>query len=223
MARSKIRTNDLSKVFRNGDSRLLNEIGALCILFEDFRHEVNSLKKFRLESGDSSIDVRWLHEMLYYVRRSLVTVGEVRDRLDAICMTREYGAYKNQNENNNLFVIEDARVFLRANRILKNLRNSLGAHIDPDDVVRAAIRYYGPNAISSIRWSDTETDFALELDFATHLLQGAIASHLPGGIVELQDEMSHFFLDVMPEAYKHLQDATFVLIHTFLWDRFATV
>jgi hypothetical protein len=40
MARSKSRVNDLYKVFKGGDSELLNEIGALCILFEDFKLEV---------------------------------------------------------------------------------------------------------------------------------------------------------------------------------------
>ena len=220
MGRSITRTNDLHKVFRNGDSELLNQIGALCILFEDFRHEVASFHQFLPEVTDSTPDVQILHQMLYYLRRSLVTLDEARERLQAICTNEQFRSARHHMKQANFLALVEARRYLNRNGILKSLRNSLGAHIDPEKVVRASIQYYGPNAISSIHWSDTQTDFALQLDFATHILEGAIASHLPGGAERLEQEMSRFF-GVMTEAYKHLQNATFILIHAFLWDRFA--
>jgi hypothetical protein len=40
----------------------------------------------------------------------------------------------------------------------------------------------GPGAMSRIGWDSTiTTDFALTLDFVPYILQGAIASNLPGG------------------------------------------
>ena len=88
---SKTRFGDLNKVFRNGDSKLLNEIGALCILFQDFRHEYGALVKFLpLVAEDRPFDA---HPVLYYVRRSLVTLNETKDRLQAISADAEYRSY----------------------------------------------------------------------------------------------------------------------------------
>jgi len=220
MARSKSRFNDLYKVFKGGDSELLNEIGALCILFEDFRVEVAGLRKADPLISETP-DIRKLHEMLYYVRRSLVALSEVKDRLQAICVNEEFRLTRHLIPKANMAAVIEARRFLNRNSILNSLRNHMGAHIDPEKTVQASIRYFGPNAISRIRWSDTQTDFALQLDFATHILEGAMGSHLPGGTPEFAIELKRFF-EVMIEAFMHVQNATFVLIHAFLWDRFGT-
>ncbi len=98
----------------------------------------------------------------------------------------------------------------------------MGAHIDSKAVVQSSIRYFGTDAVSRIRWVDSQTDFAVRFDFATDLLKGAIASNLPRGITHLEEELPRLF-QVMTEAFKHLQHATFILVHTFLWDRFGAV
>jgi hypothetical protein len=78
----------------------------------------------------------------------------------------------------------------------------------------------GPGAMFSIGWDSTiTTDFALTLDFVPYILQGAIASNLPGGVEVSSVELPRF-LGVMNAAYTHLADATFSLVHAFLWDRF---
>ncbi len=96
----------------------------------------------------------------------------------------------------------------------------MGAHVDPEKIVQSSIRYIGPGATSSIGWdSATTTDFALTLDFVPYILEGAIASNLPGGVEVLSVELPRF-LKVMNAAYRHLADATFSLVYAFLWDRF---
>jgi hypothetical protein len=83
-----------------------------------------------------------------------------------------------------------------------------------------AIRYMGPGAMSSIGSDSTiTTDFALTLDFVSYILQGTLASNLPGGVEALSVELPRF-LGVMNAAYRHLADASFSLVHAFLWDRF---
>jgi hypothetical protein len=78
----------------------------------------------------------------------------------------------------------------------------------------------GPGAMSSIGSDSTiRTDFALTLDSVPYILQGAIASNLPGVVEALSVELPRF-LGVMNTAYRHLADATFSLVHAFLWDRF---
>jgi hypothetical protein len=219
MGRSITRVNDLNKVFRNGDSDLLNEVGVLCILFEDFKHEILSLLKYLPETGGAMAPDKQ-HEIFYYVRRSLITLDEVKEHLRAICANEEFRSAKDQIGNKNAALIIEAQRYLSRNSILKNLRNYMGAHID-SAVVRSSIKYFGPDAVSRIRWVDDKTDFALRFDFATDLLKGAIASKLPRGIEHLEEEMPGFF-QVLTEAFKYLQHATFILVHAFLWDRFGT-
>jgi hypothetical protein len=156
----------------------------------------------------------------YYVRRSLITLDEVKEHLRAICANEEFRSAKDQIGNKNAALIIEAQRYLSRNSILKNLRNYMGAHID-SAVVRSSIKYFGPDAVSRIRWVDDKTDFALRFDFATDLLKGAIASKLPRGIEHLEEEMPGFF-QVLTEAFKYLQHATFILVHAFLWDRFGT-
>jgi hypothetical protein len=90
----------------------------------------------------------------------------------------------------------------------------------PRPAPQSTIRYMGPYAMSSIGSDSTiTTDFALTLDFVPYILQGAIANNLPGVVKALSVELPRF-LGVMNTAYRHLADATFSLVHAFLWDRF---
>ena len=156
--------------------------------------------------------------MLYYFRRSLVTSDEVRERLHSISVNEEFRARRPFIANNNLSALTEAHRFLKASKVLKVLRKHIGAHVDPTKVVRSSIKYFGPSSVSRIGWTDTQSDFVIDLDFATHILEGAIGSHL-GGLPDLPDEMQRLF-QVTVQAFKHVQRATFVLIKIFLWDEF---
>jgi len=219
MSRSITRFGNLNKVFKNGDSDLLNEIGALCIIFEDFRHEFASLMKLVPDPNEKEPVIE-VHKALYYVRRSLITLEEARARLHAISTNNEFRAGKDWIPERFYSKVIAARRFINKNVVLSNFRNYMGAHVDPEKVVQSSIRYLGPNAVASIGWDGaTRTDFALKLDFVHYILEGAMASNLPGGVETLGDELPRF-MDVMNKAFVHLADATFSLVYVFLWDKF---
>lgn len=112
-----------------------------------------------------------------------------------------------------------AKRYLSRNSLLNRFRNYMGAHIDPEKIVQSSIRYHEPDLISTIGFKYTDTDFGLQLDFATDVLEGAIASNLPRGRDCFPEELSNFF-EVLTEAYEHVKKATYILTHVFLWDRF---
>lgn len=213
------RFGNLHRIFKNGDSALLNEVGALCILFEDFRHEFASIRDLASDMHDPDKTLR-AHPVLYYVRRSLITLDEANERLHAICNADEFRLSMRTMRNELARHVIEARRFINRNAILKRLRNHVGAHIDPEKVVQASIRYLGPEAISKIGYNTNATnDFALQLDFATYILEGAMASHLPGGVPALGAELAQF-LGVLAEAHQHFASATYSLALFFLWDKF---
>jgi hypothetical protein len=216
MPRSRTRVGDLNKVFKNGDSDLLNHVGAMCILFEDFKIEFESLQAFAPVTSDI-MEPSQLHKVLYFVRRSLVTMDEMKDQLSAIAVNREFAAQRTSMRQKNVKAFDGAREFLQKNKILHDLRNRVGAHIDPKKLVQKSIKYMGENAISAIH--HYEEGAPLHLDFATHILQGGIGANLPGGVEKLPEEMAAFF-QAMKEAFGHVMVATLVLVRTFLWDSF---
>src|SRR5258708_29982912 len=80
---------ELKRVFRGGQSELLNGIARLAILYEDLRVEIGefrSLHRRVIELGDSGMD----HRVSYFLRRSLATLVEFRGALTVVRKTDEF-------------------------------------------------------------------------------------------------------------------------------------
>ena len=80
---------ELKRVFRSGQSELLNGIARLAIFYEDLRLEMGefrSLHKSVIELGKPDMD----HRFSYFLRRSLATLVEFRGGLTVIRTTDEF-------------------------------------------------------------------------------------------------------------------------------------
>jgi hypothetical protein len=208
------RHGDLNLVFKNGDSPLLNQIAALCILFEDLETEIAALK-----STEQVVDhARQQQRQFYYVRRSLITLYEFRGRLIDICrdpdFTRAEGGLSELNRES----IKEARRFLTKNDVLRRYRNDFGAHITPEAIGKA-IKYIGVGAFSSMSHRSSDDGFFLELPFANDLFRAAFASSLTTDASGLEEKMGNAFEKII-EGLQHAQNATFALLSGFIWDRF---
>jgi hypothetical protein len=208
------RFGDLSAVFKNGDSPLLNQIGALCVLFEDLETENDAF----LATKEIADHARQQQRQFYYCRRVLITLYEFRQRLDGICRDREFRLAIGNLPALHRKSIIDARRFLSKQDILRRCRNELGAHITPESIA-AAIKYNGPGAYSSIGHRSSSEDFFLELSFANDLFRGAFASFLPGGVSEFETQIEEFMTKMLT-GVRHAQHATFAIVIGLLWNRF---
>src|SRR4051794_13762681 len=79
MPKRKTRFADIYEVFRGGDSPLMNDIGAISILYEDFRYELWNLRR-AIEAARVGTD----QEAYYWIRRSLLTMNEFGKRLTSV-------------------------------------------------------------------------------------------------------------------------------------------
>jgi hypothetical protein len=83
------RFGELSRVFKGGQSDLLNGIARLAILYEDLRLEMEELRKLHgaaIVQGKSGMDYR----VMYFLRRALATLVEFRGGLTTTIRTKEF-------------------------------------------------------------------------------------------------------------------------------------
>jgi hypothetical protein len=208
------RSGYLTRAFKSGNSELLNEIAALCILYEDFRFEVMQLRA----SIPSALGRRTQHPALYFIRRSLVTLYEYRRRLNAICRNAEFRSQKHLRSDFNNEAIEQAWKYLNRNDVLREFRNWMGAHIDPE-IVKSALQNFHSSIVSSVSWQEGTDDFAVQLPFATDILSGGFAYCL-GVDMETLDAKVQEFLQLLVKAYEHVLRATLSLVLEYVWNEF---
>ena len=85
------RIGDLSRVFKGGNSDLMNGIARLSVLYEDLRLEMSEFRILHgsvIEHGQSGMEYR----VMYFLRRALATLIEFGRGLTTVLMTVEFKA-----------------------------------------------------------------------------------------------------------------------------------
>ncbi len=212
------RVGELRRVFRGGQSELLNGIARLAILYEDLRLEMcelRSLHRSVIELGESGLD----HRVSYFLRRSLATLVEFRGGLTAVRMTDEFKKAEPALTDLDVRCIADADEFLQQKwTLIKELRNEFAGHIQAR-AVKFAVEHL-TDEVGRVTWNPAPDAWTvgIECDFAGVLLAGVISSKFQAGgdvLAELRRAM-----DVLSVGFGHAQAAMVALVHAFLWDSF---
>jgi len=209
---------ELKRVFRGGQSELLNGIARLAILYEDLRLEMgefHSLHRSVIELGESDMD----HRVSYFLRRSLATLVEFRGALTVVRKTHEFKKAEPGLTALDARYIADADRFLQQNWAqIKELRNEFAGHIQAG-AVDFAMKHL-TNEVGKVTWNPDPDKWTLgiECDFAGVVLAGVISSKLQAGgdvLAELRKA-----LEILSLGLNHAQAAMVALVHAFLWDSF---
>jgi hypothetical protein len=209
---------NLGRVFKGGESDLLNQVACLCVLYEDLRVELNGLKTGQERLGDLDT-LGWQYRFFYFLRRSLVTLSEFRGALTRIGMSPEFKDAKHALSPRHRKHIADADRFFQDHAdLLKDLRNDLGGHLK-HDAVKFATGHLD-NAIGKALWNSSPEGeiLALELHFATDVVCQALCSKF----VEGDDPTTelHRITEIVFAGFLHVQAAMYSIGRAFLWDEF---
>lgn len=212
------RVGELRRVFKDGNSELLNNIGRLAILYEDLRLEMKEFQKLQqsvIAEGQPDSDNR----VPYFLRKALATLVEFRGALTSVRSSAEFKLAETK------LTVLDARCILDADRFLqqnwtqiKSLRNEFAGHITTRAVEHTMTHL--TNEVGKVTWNPDHTGWTIgiECDFAAVLLAGVISSSMPAGS-DLLAEFSKA-IQVISQGFNHAQAAMVALVHAFLWDRF---
>ena len=212
------RIAELRRVFRSGQSELLNGIARLAILYEDLRLEMGefrSLHRSVIELGEPDMDQR----VSYFLRRSLATLVEFRGGLTVVRMTEEFKKAEPALTALDARCIVDADKFFQQNWTqIKDLRNEFAGHIKAG-AVDFAMKHLS-NEVGKVTWNPDPDGWTvgIECDFAGIVLAGVISSKLQAG-ADVRTELRHA-LEVISQGFNHAQGAMCALVHAFLWDSF---
>jgi hypothetical protein len=144
----------------------------------------------------------------------------MRKCLAAITGTDEYQARRLLLPEKHRASITEADRFLRRNeQLFQQLRNEFGGHIH-ENVEDQAISAMECGSIGKIIWAEDEIGDQpwLQLHFAHDTLLMAIRQRLKPG-VDFETELQAAF-EVLARAQWLIHDATFALVHEFIWDSF---
>ena len=210
------RVAELRRVFKGGESELLNGIGRLAILYEDLRLEMKEfqgLQKTVIQDGLPDTDNR----VPYFLRQALETLVEFGRGLNVIRKTAEFKSASLSAMDAKY--ITEADKFIQHNWVrIKELRNEFAGHIQAS-AVDFAMKHL-TNEVGSVTWNpDPDVcTVGIECDFAAVLLGGVISSKCQTG----GDVLAEFrkAIEIMSDGFNHAQFAMVALVHAFLWDSF---
>jgi hypothetical protein len=214
----------------------------LCVLFEDLRIEIRGLAERSLPALDilDPEKENWLspgqagkYRVFYFIRRSLVTLGEFAEALRLII--------KDMNDDPSLRITSrelaeeapalwDAAIqFFNANEaFLQQIRNDIGRHFGHQAAVNA-LSMLEPDACGSITLAldvaeprahrTVRADQQLKLHFAGEIAGTALLRHLPDRDIT---QYGAFLTDILVPGYLHAINCVYILVREYLWDRFGS-
>ncbi len=212
------RFGELSRVFKGGQSELLNGIARLSVLYEDLRLEMEELRILHdaaIVRGKPNLDYR----VMYFIRRALATLVEFRGGLTTAIKTKEFKDARNVLSSLDPTSVFDAERYLASNWArIKELRNEFAGHVQMPSI-EFALAHLSTQS-GRVTWNrDPERwTMGLECDFAGKILAGVIGSKLQNG-ADVQAELRKA-LEVISMGFNHAQISMVGLVHAFLWDRF---
>jgi hypothetical protein len=210
---------DLGKVFKDGESELLNVIAQLSVLYEDLRLEIGEL---HIVYGQGELEEpNMQYRGIYFLRRSLVTLSEFRGGLTRLRMTGEFKQAVGRLSAVDASHIAAADKYLQQNSArITELRNEFGGHVQPGSIEFAT--KHVSNVVGKVTWNRAPAPGApgLECFFACDLVAGAISSRMQSG-ADAHSEL-RAALVIISEGTLQAQLAMCALVHAFLWDAFGT-
>jgi hypothetical protein len=212
------RIAELRRVFKGGQSELLNGIARLAILYEDLRLEMNEFQTAHrkvIELGEGDTEGR----VLYFLRRALETLVEFGRGLNVIRSMDEFKkASPGLTALDTRYIADADRFILQNWTRIKELRNEFAGHIQAE-AVEFAVKHL-TSEVGKVTWnpdSDAWT-VGIECDFTRVLLAGAISSKFQSGS-DVPAELRKA-LEMLSQGFNHVQGAMVALVHAFLWESF---
>jgi hypothetical protein len=214
--RSITRFGNIGQLFGGGDSPLMTSLARLSVLYEDFRMDYTALGEIAKTSGEGTSLEQY--RFLYLIRRSITTMYEFQGGLTQLCGEEEFKGAETRMSDLNRTSIDEANKYLQgACSRIKEWRNFIGGHFQ-SKAARMACEKIAPSTIGGITWqADGKEPMALRLEYAEHLVAGAISGLLKSE--DLEAELGHAMNELMG-GYTAMQKATFGLVHHFLWPKF---
>lgn len=123
---------------------MYNLIAEICVLYEDLKLETEKL--FHVASDlQREGEVKKPFEVLYYIRRSTVSLNEYRRALNALNAENGFRQRLDSLEVKHVRQIAEANRYFQANqKQIKDLRDAFGGHIVPA-YARHATANFAPN------------------------------------------------------------------------------
>ena len=214
--RSTTRHGNLDRIFKNGNSELMNIVARLSVLYEDFRVDYTSL--FQIAENPRSEDPNERYRMMYLIRRSIATMSEFQGGLTQLLRSTEYKEIKSSIADHNRESIETANRNLQSQCMrVKSWRDAIGGHFQ-SQVASEACKLIPKGTVGSITWSrQDKAGFYLHLQYAEFIVTAAIIGRLEG--VDANIEL-HEALEGVLGCYPELSRAAFAIVHEFVWNKF---
>lgn len=213
---STTRFGNLGRIFKEGESDLLNGIARLSVLYEDLRLELEELRIVQ-EKPEEERTAADQYRVMYFLRRALSTLIEFRGGLTTVRLTPEFKSASLSTMDEGYIAKADQYLQEHWPKI-KDLRNEFGGHVQLQGV-RFATQHFS-DVIGSVTWNRATDGWsmALECEFAGHVVAGAISSKLATG-TDVRAEL-RTALQIISDGFLHAQAAMVAFVHAFLWDRF---
>jgi hypothetical protein len=156
-----------------------NLIAEIYVLYEDLKLETEKLFNFAIDLQREG-DVKKPYEVLYYIRRSTVSLNEYRRALNALNAEKEFRHKLASLDKKYVLQIEEANRYFQANqKQIRGLRNTFGGHINPA-FARHATANFAPNEVGKIEWIfDSAHPWALNLNLAMNIIVAGLDGPAP--------------------------------------------
>jgi hypothetical protein len=212
--KSTTRAGDIGRIFAQGESQLMICIARLSVLYVDFKIEHSELQEIVDASSSENTSAKQ-YRFIYLLRRSFVTMGEFRGGLSMLCATPEFKD-ATLSDLDREYIENANRYFKRVSDLMKKWRNDIGGHFQ-QSAAEAACRAIPDGTAGNVTWNSRRDQvLALDLQYTGTLISAAIGELLPEG-----DKVEHLrlALDELLEGYLHVQNATYAIVHHFIWPK----
>jgi hypothetical protein len=127
-------------------------IAEICVLYEDLKLETEKLFH-AAEDLQREGEVKKPFEVLYYIRRSTVSLNEYRRALNTLNAEKGFRRTLASLDVKDVRAVAGANRYFQANhKQIKDLRDAFGGHIVPA-YARHATANFAPNEVGKIEWS----------------------------------------------------------------------
>jgi len=186
-------------------------VARLCILWEDFMTEASGGTAERLPAMDSN-SVRW--RRLYFLRRSIGTIQEIRQGFDQLCKQKNFkSAHKKQpTTDRNSFDKSRKKLGKHAEK-LKELRNRIGGGHVKEDAVKEGLAKMDCEKIGMLQEGEYYKD--IRYKFADELVLAALFPGHKDAEKELGDLISSMLDESTDSALKMIEYA----FHLYMKER----
>jgi hypothetical protein len=216
-----MRRSQFWKVFpRRSDSVFDRSLARLSVLYEDLFLEVVGAG-MEPETAPQLEPLGPAYRHVYFMRRAVATALEVKDVVEQIAVTPEFGEIEARavSSKDSHYVREwvQSQKFFKSNRtLLKKIRDAVGGHFG-DQAAGLALEAIGDDYSVGVKIeADIEGRVRVLLPFATELAATALLGNVPGTTFE---EKMEALRNLLFGVVEHTVLAVHFLVEATLWTR----